>query len=84
MLVVQFGGQYDVTPDDDADLPQAAVALYVGGEGDVAVADFQNHTAVFKDVPVGTWLYGQFRRVLDTGTDATNIVAVTSPGTTVT
>lgn len=84
MIVSEFGGAYEVTTSNTADLPQATVALYVGGgPGDIKVTDFQGHTTTFKAVPQGTILPGQFKRIFASGTTATLLVAFTSPGPTV-
>lgn len=66
-----------VTPHDDNDLASNAKALYVGGAGAVAVIAAGDTEAVtFAGVPAGTILPVQVKRVLDTGTDATGIVAL--------
>lgn len=83
------GGQTDapgrrlrtVTPSDGTDLPIYANALYIGGGGDVAVLaenDADGASVVFKNVPAGGILPVQTRRVLATGTTASNIIAILS------
>lgn len=66
-----------VVPSDSTDLPVSSRALWVGGEGSVEVI-MVNDTSpvVFAAVPAGTLLPLRVRRVLDTNTTATNIVAV--------
>lgn len=66
-----------VTPHDDNDLADVAKALYVGGAGDVSlIAAGDSVAVVFAAVPAGSILPVQTRRVLDTNTDATSIVAL--------
>lgn len=80
--VKEFGGFYAVSPDNSNDLPELAIAIYVGGgaPGDIKADDDQGHTGVtFKAVPVGTTLKGRFKRIYATGTTATFLVAFTSP-----
>lgn len=79
-----------VTPSDTKDVtnstgdaaPNYAKALYVGVTGDVAIVaagdngNSGNGTSVtFKAVPVG-WFPIQVRRIMATGTTATNIVGL--------
>lgn len=75
-----------VTPNDTKDLtnatgnamPAYAKALYIGVSGDVAVigvGDTVGNSVTFKAHPVG-YLPVQVRRVLATGTTATNILAL--------
>lgn len=65
-----------VTPHDDNDLATVARALYVGGEGDVAVITKGGNAVTFVGVLAGSILPVSVSRVKDTGTDATNIVAL--------
>lgn len=51
-------------------------ALYVGGAGDVAVKMIEGQTVTFAGVPAGAVLPVQVTQVLDTGTDATDILAL--------
>jgi hypothetical protein len=69
-----------VAPHDTNDLPQYAKALYIGVAGDLTIVPAGDTSAngtsvLFTNVPVG-WFPVQVRRVLDTGTDADEIVAV--------
>lgn len=75
-----------VTPSDTKDVtnatgdnaPYYAKALYIGVTGDVAIvaaADAVGTSVTFKAVPVG-WFPVQVRRVMSTGTTATNIVGL--------
>ena len=66
-----------VTPSDAVDLTVYAKALYVGAAGNVRVLTVGGEDAdavTFANHPVG-WLPVQVRRVLATGTTATQIVA---------
>lgn len=70
-----------VTTSDTVDLPAYAKSLYVGVTGDVAVVPLYAQTdagVVFKGALAGTVLPVRCRRVLATGTTATNIVALIS------
>lgn len=66
-----------VTPSDTVDLTTYAKALYVGAAGNVRVLTVgaeDGDAVTFANHPVG-WLPVQVRRVLATGTAATQIVA---------
>lgn len=66
-----------VTPNDSADLSNVAVALYVGGSGDVSVDTVGGQVSVvFSGVSAGTVLPVRVRRVNSTSTTATDIVAL--------
>lgn len=77
-IVKELGGFYAVTPSNTVDLPTLAVAIYVGGAGNVVADDVNGNTATFTAVPVGTTLRGAFRRIRATST-ATLMVAFMSP-----
>lgn len=67
-----------VTPNDSTDLTTYAKALYVGVTGDVVVLPVGNAdgaSVTFKAHPVG-YMPVMVRRVLSTGTTATNILAL--------
>ena len=79
MIVKEFGGFYAVTPSNTADLPEPAIALWIGGTGTIVADDFNGHTSVtFSAIPAGSLLRGNFKRVRATSS-ATLIVALTSP-----
>lgn len=65
-----------VTPHDDNDLAVPATRLYVGVSGHLTLL-LAGDTAVvlYKNVPVGWTRPMQVRRVMATGTTATDIVA---------
>lgn len=66
---------FSVTPNDSTNLTIWAVALYIGGTGDVKVDTVNGTTVTFSSVPVGI-LPVQVKRVYSTGTTATNIVGL--------
>jgi len=61
-----------VTPSDTTELRGAA--LYIGGAGNVALANSAGDTVTFTGVLAGSVLPVQFTKVLATGTTATNLV----------
>ena len=63
-----------VSPSDAADLDHLSRALFIGGEGDVAVVTKGGEEVTF--VAARGWLPGRIARVKATGTTATGIVAV--------
>jgi hypothetical protein len=64
-----------VTKSDSTVFSPPTIGLWVGGTGDVAVRMYGSQTSVtFTAVPDGTMLPIQCDQVLDTGTDATDIV----------
>lgn len=68
-----------VTPSDSVDLDPPARALYVGSVGggaDVAVVGFDDRVVTFKNVPVGTVLRVEAKRINATNTTATDLVAL--------
>lgn len=67
-----------VTPNDDDDLAHITSGLWIGATGDVTVIPANNANdapITFAAIPAGTLLPLSVRRVMDTGTDATQIVA---------
>jgi len=67
---------FAVTPDDGADLPIVARALYVGSSGDVNAVTLGGTTVRFKAVSAGGILPCSITRVLSTDTTASDIVAL--------
>lgn len=67
-----------VTPNDAADLPGGVArgGLWIGGAGAVALVDSCGNDVVIAAAPAGGRIPLQVARVLDTGTDATDIVAL--------
>ena len=67
-----------VTPNDATDLPTFAKALYIGATGDVSVVPLEapdDTPVVFNSHPIG-YMPCMVRRVMNTNTTATNIVAL--------
>ncbi len=68
---------YAVTPNDAADLPSIPKALYVGNGGNIVLRGKDSDAPVtFIAVPAGTQLQVRARRIMATGTTASNIVAL--------
>lgn len=77
-VMSQARGAVEVTPDDDNDLEIYAKALYIGSAGSVAVIPVNNdddQVVIFENHPVG-YMPVQVRRVMDTDTTASGIVAL--------
>lgn len=75
--VAPGGACVEVTPSDANDLATAPCrALYVGTAGDVTIHDVDANTITFANVPAGTVLPVKAMRVMNTGTDASDIVAI--------
>jgi hypothetical protein len=69
-----------VTKSDVTELEVGTKGLYVGGAGDVAVILYGDSTAVtLKDVQSGAVLPLAVKKVMETGTTATDIVAFSGP-----
>lgn len=63
-----------VTPSDTGEI--RALALYIGGGGNLRVLTAAGEDVLFPNVPVGFLLPLEVRRVYATNTVATNIVAL--------
>ena len=73
------GDLVDITPNDDADLAKTVRGIYVGGAGNLRVVGAGNglsRARTFYNVPAGTTLVARIRRVMMTGTTATNLVGM--------
>lgn len=71
------GSAESVTPSDGTDIPRGCRALYVGGTGTlVLILDKDSSAVTFVGVVAGSVLPIRTKRVLATGTTATNIVAL--------
>lgn len=64
-----------ITPSDTVDLSPYARALRIGITGDVTVLNSRGESVLFTAVLAGETLPCMVKRVMDTGTDADNIVA---------
>jgi hypothetical protein len=72
---VSARGAVAVTKSDSTIL-NCTRALYVGGAGAVAVKMIDGQSVIFAGVPAGAILPIQVTQVLETGTDATNVLAL--------
>ena len=74
---VAAGHAAAVAPDDNTDLARTSRGIYIGGAGNLAVIlDHETSAVTFIAVAVGSVLPIRVRRVLATGTTATNLVAL--------
>jgi hypothetical protein len=74
--ISSFSNAATVTPSNTEDLAVTASALYIGVSGHIKVdMEGTGEAIVLKSVPVGI-LRGRFTRVYQTGTAATDIVAL--------
>lgn len=65
-----------VTPSNSVDLQFDCTAIYVGTGGDVAAVNANGSAVtVYKNVPSGSYLWGEFSRVNATDTNAADMVA---------
>jgi hypothetical protein len=70
-------GLYSVTPSDTTVLTPLPRALYIGAAGNIAIVAEDNTAAVvFVAVSAGQTLAVRAKKVMSTGTTATNIVAM--------
>lgn len=65
-----------ITKNDDNELAYVTKGLYIGGAGDVAVQMYDGTSVTFVGVVAGSVLPIMVKKVLSTGTDATNIVGL--------
>jgi hypothetical protein len=68
------GSGFSITPDDDNDLAQIANAIYCGGAGDIVLVTPSGAQLTFSAVAAGTVLPFKAKKVLATGTTATNLI----------
>jgi hypothetical protein len=68
---------FAITPADDADLPRATKAIYIGLAGDVALIPVRGDSPViFRNLAAGSILDVRVRAVLATGTTAGGVVGL--------
>jgi len=68
---------FAITPDDNADLPVATKAIYVGGAGDIVLRPLSGSSDVtFANLPDGAILDVRARAIRATGTTATAMVGL--------
>ena len=71
------GYAFAVTPSDDTNFNSGCRYLYVGTGGDINVAtSFNGENVIFRGVPGGSQIFVAAARVNNTGTTASNIVAL--------
>jgi hypothetical protein len=68
-------GAVQVTPSDQNELNFISTRLWIGGGGSVAVTLADGSSCTYFCVPAGSYLTIRARRVLATGTSATDIIA---------
>lgn len=68
---------FPITPSDSVDLSEDVGAIYIGGAGDVSLVTVRGTTLTFTGLPAGITLPWKARRVLATGTTATNLIGAT-------
>jgi hypothetical protein len=71
--ILNPGGNAAVTPQSPRPL---GCVLYIGGAGDLVVETIGGDEVTFAGVLAGSFLPVQVRKVLSTGTTATNILAL--------
>lgn len=67
---------FDLTPSDADEFIDAAVCVYVGASGDVAVEPWRGGNTVTFSLSAGDFVPVAVRRVLATGTTATGLIGV--------
>jgi len=68
---------FSITPDDQAELPRATKAIYVGQGGDITLRSMRGVTDVtFTNVASGSILDVRVRAIRATGTTATDLVGL--------
>ena len=65
----------DVNPDDISDLAIIGAIIFVGGGGNLKVTTVSGDTVIYKNLPDAYTLAVQVRKVFDTNTTATDIIA---------
>ncbi len=71
---VVFENVLDVVPSNTVDLSEVSL-IFVGVGGDVKVDSAHYGTVIHTNIPSGTFIRDRVKRVYDTGTDATNMIA---------
>ena len=75
-----YGKSFNITPNDGADLPKPIQGLYVGVAGIVYYIGMDGATIILTGALAGTTYPFAMRRVLASGTTATNLVGLTEVG----
>ena len=74
--MVRYNVTGALTPSNTVDLSRMSDAIWVGGGGDITIVGGDGRQTVIKGVPAGTLLPISARRVMATGTTATDLVAM--------
>lgn len=75
--VFPAGNAEAITPSDTADLAHPTRGIYVGGQGNLVVRmKGQNDSTTFSNIPAGTLLPIKVKRVFNTSTTATSLIAL--------
>jgi hypothetical protein len=69
-------GAFTVTGSDTNELDIYSRAIYVGGSGDLSLVTLNDETVTFKAVPVGTLIPIRAKKILVTGTTATDLLGL--------
>jgi len=68
---------YAITPDDVNELSYIPRAIYIGSSGDLAVVpEIGDPVVIFTNLFQGTWVTVRVKKVLATGTTASNLIAM--------
>ena len=67
---------FEITPDDNTEITTLHKGLWVGNAGDVRVLMWESGVVTLQGVVSGTLLPIRAKKVFDTGTTATGIVAL--------
>ena len=67
---------FDIVPSDVNDLAYIPRAIYIGSSGDLAVEPEIGSPVIFTNLFQGTWITIRVKKVLATGTTATNLIAM--------
>ena len=76
-LIAPARQAFTITPDDGADMPRAAKAIYVGSDGDIVLrAVHSDDDVTFRNVAAGSILAVRVRAVRASGTTATDLIGL--------
>jgi len=64
-----------ITPHDSNDESYPLFSIYVGVAGDVVAVTEDGNDELYKNAQAGSYLVGRFKRVNNTNTTATNLLA---------
>lgn len=70
------GDAVALTKSDTDDLREISRAIWVGGAGDITVIMSSGSSVLISSVPAGTLLPIRIRKLMSTGTSASNVVAL--------